>query len=79
MHILYKYDNIHSGAVKNGRTVALQSGSTSPVYIYGKLCRYTERRSWLMITISYEALIALVALCGGAGYLLGKDIHKAKK
>lgn len=32
-----------------------------------------------MITFSYEALIALVALCGGAGYMLGKDIHKAKK
>ena len=33
----------------------------------------------LMITISYEALFALIALCGGAGYLLGKDINKAKK
>ena len=32
-----------------------------------------------MVTLSYEALIALVALCGGAGYMLGKDIHKAKK
>ena len=32
-----------------------------------------------MITFSYEALIALVALCGGAGYMLGKDIHNAKK
>lgn len=31
-----------------------------------------------MVTLSYEALIALVALCGGAGYMLGKDIHKAK-
>ena len=27
-----------------------------------------------MITLSYEALIALIGLCGGAGYLLGKDI-----
>ena len=32
-----------------------------------------------MITISYEALIALIALCGGAGYMVGKDISKAKK
>ena len=32
-----------------------------------------------MITVSFEALIALIALCGGAGYMLGKDIHKAKK
>ena len=31
-----------------------------------------------MISISFEALIALIALCGGAGYMLGKDI-KAKK
>lgn len=33
----------------------------------------------LMITLSYEALIALVALCGGAGYMLGKDVNKARK
>lgn len=32
-----------------------------------------------MITLSYEALIALIALCGGAGYKLGRDIQKAKK
>lgn len=32
-----------------------------------------------MITLSYEALIALIGLCCGAGYLLGKDINKAKK
>ena len=32
-----------------------------------------------MITLSFEALIALIALCGRAGYMLGKDIHKAKK
>ena len=32
-----------------------------------------------MITLSYEALITLVALCGGAGYILGQDIQKAKK
>ena len=32
-----------------------------------------------MITLSYEALIALIALCGGTGYMLGKDINKAKK
>lgn len=32
-----------------------------------------------MITLSYEALIALVALCGGAEYMLGRDIQKAKK
>lgn len=32
-----------------------------------------------MVEISLEALLALIALCGGAGYLLGKDIQKAKK
>lgn len=32
-----------------------------------------------MITLSIEALISLIALCGGAGYLLGKDVSKAKK
>ena len=32
-----------------------------------------------MITLSYEALIALIALCGSAGYLIGTDIQKAKK
>lgn len=32
-----------------------------------------------MVTISYEALIALIALCGGAGYIVGKDVNKAKK
>ena len=32
-----------------------------------------------MITMSYEALIALVALCGGAGYMLGKDVNNARK
>ena len=32
-----------------------------------------------MITLSYEALIALITLCGGAGYMLGRDIQKAKK
>lgn len=32
-----------------------------------------------MVKLSFEALLALIALCGGAGYMLGKDIHKAKK
>lgn len=32
-----------------------------------------------MITLSYEALIALIAFCGGAEYMLGKDIQKSKK
>ncbi len=32
-----------------------------------------------MITLSYEALITIIALCGGAGYMLGKDINKTKK
>ena len=32
-----------------------------------------------MVEISFEALLTLIAMCGGAGYLLGKDIHKAKK
>ena len=68
------------GATKYGRTVALQSGSISPVYIDGKLCRlWPIGGILLMITISFEALIALIALCGGAGYVLGKDINKAKK
>lgn len=31
-----------------------------------------------MITMSYEALIALIALCCGAGYLLGKEINAKK-
>lgn len=31
-----------------------------------------------MIEISYEALFALAAFCAGAGYVLGKDIHKKK-
>ena len=30
-------------SAKNGRTVALRSGSTSPVYINGKLCRSYKR------------------------------------
>ena len=70
---------IISSATKYGRSVALHSGSTSPVYIDGKLCRFSERRYLLMVEISFEALLALIALCGGAGYLLGKDIHNAKK
>lgn len=32
-----------------------------------------------MITLSYEALFALIALCSGAGYMLGKDVSKSKK
>ena len=32
-----------------------------------------------MITISLEAIIALITVCGGAGYILGKDINKTKK
>ena len=63
---------------KYGRTVALQSGSTSPAYIDGELCRCYRKENLPMITLSFEALIALIALCGGAGYMLGKDI-KAKK
>lgn len=31
-----------------------------------------------MITMSYEALIALIAFCTGVGYKLGRDIQKAK-
>ncbi len=31
-----------------------------------------------MITLSYEALIALVAFCAGAGYLIGKDVNQKK-
>ena len=43
-------------------------------------CAVVTREEILpMITLSYEALIALVALCGGAGYMLGRDIQKAKK
>lgn len=32
-----------------------------------------------MLTISYEAMITLIGLCVSAGYMLGKDISKAKK
>lgn len=32
-----------------------------------------------MITLSYEALIALVALCGGAGYMLGRQRYTESK
>ena len=39
----------------------------------------SERKVLLMITLSYEALFALIAICSGAGYMLGKDINKAKK
>ena len=67
-----------NGAAKYGRTVALQSGSTSPVYIYGKLCHCFRKEILHMITMSYEALIALIALCCGAGYLLGKEINAKK-
>lgn len=74
LHIIY---TIHV-LLMYGRMVALQSGSTSPVYIYGKLCRF-QKGDLLMITMSYEALFALVAICSGAGYKLGKDIYKAKK
>ena len=66
-------------ATKSGRTVALQSGSTSPVYIDGELYRCFRKEALHMITLSYEALIALIAVCGGAGYMLGKDVSKAKK
>lgn len=31
-----------------------------------------------MITLSYEALFALIAICGGAGYMLGKDVNAKK-
>ena len=41
--IVYAYDIMCIGsAIKYGRTVALQSGSTSPVYIDGKLCRFVR-------------------------------------
>lgn len=32
-----------------------------------------------MINLTYEALFALIAICGGAGYVLGRDINKTKK
>lgn len=32
-----------------------------------------------MVEISLEALLTLITMCAGAGYLLGKDIHKTKK
>ena len=73
------YIQYNRSATKNGRTVALQSGSTSPVYIDGELCRCFRKEALHMITLSYEALIALIAVCGGAGYMLGKDVSKAKK
>ena len=60
-------------------------GRFSPIWEYKpslhrwQTCRSSERGFLPMITLSYEALIALVALCGGAGYMLGRDIQKAKK
>ena len=43
-------------------------------------CAVVTREEILpMITLSYEALFALIAICGGAGYMLGKDVNKAKK
>ena len=43
-------------------------------------CAVVSREEILpMITLSYEALFALIAICGGAGYMLGKDVSKAKK
>lgn len=41
-------------------------------------CAATKDRRCFMIEISYEALFALAAFCAGAGYVLGKDIHKKK-
>ena len=32
-----------------------------------------------MLTLSYEALFALIAICCGAGYIIGKDVANAKK
>lgn len=32
-----------------------------------------------MVTLSYDALFTLIAFCCGAGYVLGKDVSKAKK
>ena len=74
-----RFATIYVGATKNGRTVALRSGSTSPVYINGELYRSSERKLLPMITLSYEALFALIAICCGAGYKLGRDMQKAKK
>ena len=31
-----------------------------------------------MITMSYEALFAVIAICGAAGYILGRDINTKK-
>jgi hypothetical protein len=39
----------------------------------------SEKEILPMITMSYEALIALIAFCTGVGYRLGRDIQKAKK
>ena len=41
-------------------------------------CAVFRKEIFAMMEISFEALLALIALCGGAGYLLGKDIHKTK-
>lgn len=43
-------------------------------------CVVVQERGLLpMITISYEVLLIIIALCGGAGYILGKDVSKARK
>ena len=67
------------GATKNGRTVAFILGVQAQFTYMVNCAVVAERRKELMITISYEALFALIALCGGAGYVLGRDINKAKK
>ena len=81
--IIFFYDRIcFEGAIKYGRTADLQSGSTSPVYIYGKLCRFTERRKLQMITISLQTIyyaVAIASILCGAAYKLGYEIGKNAK
>lgn len=69
---------IITDATKNGRTVLSNLGVQAQS-IQMVIVPQFRKEILPMITLSYEALIALVGLCGGAGYLLGKDIQKAKK
>jgi len=62
--------------------VALQSGSTSPVYIDGKLCRFVREEIMHMITISLQTIyyaVAITSILCGAAYKLGYEIGKNAK
>ena len=56
----------------------LSSLGVQAQFTYMVNCAAIRERSMYMVSMSYEALIALIAICCGAGYLLGKDIHTKK-